>query len=224
MSFVVPDSIEPVVGWRCFDVVDGLLFSPQQRMPWPPAKKAKASCSNDHWFYEWVQRTPRQRQAMERKARKEGFDGAEGHFVRFQMRDGSIVEVPVYMPWGMKGQVPPIKFWPDEGKEWVLNVKTHGHPAPEENCSCGIHLAKDFHFALSYRGSSNAPSVIGLVKGWGKVIPAHHGYRVEFAYPANLFLWNPPEGGCDLSSYEVPLAPVIECAEYLEAIGVTWHG
>jgi hypothetical protein len=223
VTFVVPDSIEPVVGWRCFDVVDGVLFSPQQRMPWPPARKATAACSHDRWHYEWVQRTPRQRERMERKALDEGFTPEEGHFVRFQMFDGSIQEIPVYMPWGLRGRVPPVMMFPAEGKEWVLNVKTLGHPAPDQNCQCGIHLAGDLQLALQYRGHS-AGAAVGRVKGWGKVIPANRGYRVEFAYPERIYLFNKPEGQLDLTPYGVPLASVLDCEEYLDAIGVGWRG
>ena len=222
VSFVVPDSIEPVLGWRCFDIHDGVLYSPQQRMPWPPAAKATAGCTRDQWYYEWVQRTPRQRERMERKALDEGFTPAEGHYIRFQMASGDIEEVPVYMPWGMSGSVPPIRFYPAEGKEWVLSVKVVGHPAPDKGCHCGIHIARDFGHALEYRGQARN-AAIGLVKGWGEVIPGSRAFRVQYAYPTKLYLFKRPEGDLDLSAYQIELAPIIECEEYLDAIGVTWR-
>jgi hypothetical protein len=221
MSMVIPDAIEPVVGWRCFDIVDGLLVSPQQKMPWPPARKAQASCGRDHWSYEWVQRTPAQRELLEQRATEGGFTAAVGHYVKFLMPNGEVEKVTVYMPWGMKGRVPVVKHYPDKGKEWVLAVETHGHKAPNEGCSCGIHITTDLTNALGYRGQT-ANAAIGWVKGWGKVIPASRGFRVEFAYPEKLYLFNRPEGMTDLSHYGVPLASVLECEGFLDSIGVTW--
>lgn len=223
MSMVIPDAIEPVVGWRCFDIVDGLLVSPQQRMPWPPKVAAKASCGNSRWSCEWMQATPEQRVGFEREASEEGYEAATGHYVKFLMPGGAIEEVPVYMPWGMvTTRIPPIKHYPDPGKEWVLVVVQRGHPSPSEGCSCGIHLATELSNALGYRGQT-ANAAVGWVKGWGKVIPASRGFRVEFAYPAKLYLFDPPEGRLDLSHYEVPLASVLECEGFLESIGVTWR-
>jgi len=222
MAFVVPDAIEPVVGWRCFDIVDGLLVSPQQRMPWPPSAHAKAICGNERWHYEWMEATWEQIAALEEKARADGFEAATGHYVKFLMPDGDVQEVPVYMPWGFRGSVPPVTHYPEEGTAWTLTVVTHSHPAPSEGCSCGIHIAREIDLALQYQGHGKNLA-IGVVKGWGKVIPAHRGFRVEFAYPDRLYLFKPPEGDLDLSPYGVPLASVLECDEYLASIGVEWR-
>lgn len=221
MTFVVPDAIEPVVGWRSFYVEDGLLFSPQQRMPWPPGAHARASCSKAQWFYLWTQATTEERLALEEEAIEEGFTAELGQYVNYLMPDGQILQKAVYMPWGMRDAAPPIHSFPDEGKDWVLVLHKMGHEAPADTCNCGIHLARDLALALQYsnRGKN---SVFGLVKGWGKVIPGSAGFRVEFAYPEKLFLSSPPEGSLDLSAYGVPLLPVTKCDKFLESIGVTW--
>ncbi len=261
MSFSVPDAIEPVVGWRCFDVIDGLLVSPQQRMPWPPSERARASCGNARWSQTWEQQTPEQREATEMIAEAQGHTALLGQYVKYLMPDGSVEQRGVFMPWGMQGRVDPIPHYPEEGKDWVLVVSVHGHDAPEQNCSCGIHIARSIDLALQYRGNSHFPrtststgsvfatstalntgsasasitgttgiyidtrhaiTAVGLVKGWGRTIPASHGFRVEFAYPEKLFLFNPPHD--DLGAYGVPIRPVTECPEYMASIGVDWLG
>jgi hypothetical protein len=135
------------------------------------------------------------------------------------MRDGSIEEVPAYMPWGLPPGAPPVKFFPSEGREMVLQVKHHGHTAPHESCRCGIHLATDIWHALDYRGETSR-DVVGLVKGWGTVIRGSQGFRVEFAYPERLYLFGRPEGEMDLTHYGVPLASILECEEWLAEQGL----
>lgn len=222
MSMVVPDAIEPVVGWRCFNVIDGLLVSPQKNMPWPPAAKAKATCSSAHWNQEWVLATPAMRAVLEARAEQEGFTAELGQYVKYLMPSGEIEERGVYMPWGMKGRVPPVQGYPPPGKDWVLRVSSTGHSAPHSDCHCGIHIARDIGLALQYRGHAKS-TAIGVVKGWGRVIPANRGFRVEFAYPDKIFLFDPPEGNLDVSDYGVPVASVLECDEFIESIGVTWR-
>jgi hypothetical protein len=222
VSLVIPDAIEPVVGWRCFDIVDGLLVSPQQRMPWPPGRKAKATCSNERWSCEWNLRTPKERSELEAKAAAEGFEAATGHYVKFLMPDGEVEQVSVYMPWGLRGGVPPVTYYPTEGHEWVLEVAIHGHPAPHDGCSCGIHLATDISHALQYRGQTQS-AAIGICKGWGKVIKGSRAHKVEFSYPERLYLFEQPEGPLDLSPYKIPLASVLECPEYLDTLGIKWR-
>jgi hypothetical protein len=215
-NFRVPDAIGTVEGWRAFRFKDGLLYSPQQDMPWPPNAKAQAFCLNNRWTCQWALATMEQRVRMEQEALASGFTAAVGHNVQFLMPTGDIETVPVYMPYGMGNHVlPPIKFYPPPGMEWVLTVKEFGHPAPKERCNCGIHIAKNLDMALQYAPSSGR--VFGFVKGWGKVIPAHHGWRVEFAYPVELYVdgtwrsvgprvreWVPNEYP-ELEAYGVPI-------------------
>lgn len=221
MSMVIPDAIEPVVGWRCFEINDGLLISPQQRMPWPPARAARATCGNARWHQEWVEATPEELILMEAEARVDGFKAETGQYVRYLMPDGAIEQRGVYMPWGMRGSAPAVPHYPAEGKEWVLRMSVRGHPAPDEGCHCGIHLARNLGTALPYAPGDRSRGAFGLVKGWGKVIPASGGFRVEFAYPDRLYLYAEPHE--DLYAYGVPLAPVLECEEFLPQIGVTWR-
>ncbi len=217
---VIPDAIEPVVGWRCFDVIDGQLVSPQQRMHWPVGKRAEAGCGKSRWEYNWVQATTAEREEMEIRAKENGFDAATGHYVKYLMPDGSIEQVPVYMPWGMANFNKPITHYPDEGKEWVLIVHKSGHEAPHEGCHCGIHLAKDLDNALQY--GHHGQGCFARVKGWGKVVPASHGFRVEFAYPEKLFFYSVPP--TEIDEYQCEVASVLDCPEFFNSLGITWHG
>lgn len=217
---VIPDSIEPVVGWRCFDVIDGLLVSPQQRMRWQPGEKARATCSRIRPVYAWTQMTPDERKKMRGEAIDQGYVPVDGQYVKYLMPNGDIEKVDVHCPWGMADFTVPITSYPDEGMEWVLVLKSDGHDAPNESCHCGIYLAKDLDHALGY--GDHGEGCFGQVRGWGKVIPASMGYRVEFAYPQRLFFYKKPP--VEFAAYEVPMFPVLECPEFVETLGIDWHG
>ena len=58
------------------------------------------------------------------------------------------------------------------------------------------------------------PAVVGRVKMWGKVIPGEHGWRAQYAYPAELFIVKSLIGNLvnrhlplyeDLQNYGVPV-------------------
>ncbi len=215
MSVVVPDAIEPVIGWRGFDVHDGLLVSPQRKMPWRPGGKATAECGNTRWEQKWVQVVPEQRRQLELEAIESGCTAVLGQYVNYLMGDGTINEMPVYMPWGMLDYAPPITVYPEEGKEWVLWVDKRGHPSPDEQCNCGIHIAKKLTMALDY---ISRDAVFGRVQGWGKVVPASHGYRVEFAYPAELYVLEKSRHHLAVlrENYGVPIFLAEQCGEYSE--------
>lgn len=218
---VIPDSIEPVVGWRCFDLVGDRLVSPQQRMAWEPAVKAVADCRKSRWEHNWVQVTTEGRKEMEENAVKNGFTAAEGHYVKFLMPNGEIEVVPVFMPWGMQDFLQPITAYPDPGMDWVLIVHKSGHEPPNEKCHCGIHMAQDLETALAY--GSHGTGCFGKVAGWGKSIVGTTGYRVEFAYPQELYFYTKPPSW--MAAYEVPMFPVLECEEFVrDGLGITWNG
>lgn len=218
---VIPDSIEPVVGWRCFDVVDGQLVSPQQRMPWPAGVKAQATCSRARAVFAWVQMLPDEHEQMRSEAIDKGHTPADDHYVKYLMPDGTVEKVDVHCPWGMQNFTAPITHYPDEGKEWVLVMTSNGHQSPHEQCHCGIHLAKNLELALDY--GDHGQGCFGRVAGWGKSIIGSTGYRVEFAYPQELFFYKKPPA--NMGAYKVPMFPVLECREFVsESLGIDWHG
>lgn len=95
-----------------------------------------------------------------------------------------------------------------------------GHAAPATNCSCGVwavrtptHAAS----ALDIYGRSWKPlhRVLGRVSLWGTIVEHDHGWRAQFAYPAELFIPRRRLHGPDvldvgalvdaLSAYDVPI-------------------
>jgi hypothetical protein len=90
---------------------------------------------------------------------------------------------------------------------------TGRHPAPTEDCDCGIYAAPDLD-TLREHGLCLAPGglVLGEVSLWGAVVAAEDGYRGEYAYPSRLSLVErtvPERARTDtldaLAAYQVPV-------------------
>jgi hypothetical protein len=97
----------------------------------------------------------------------------------------------------------------------------HAHDAPAEGCNCGIYTVREPHtlerefFELTngHRAMDAAAVVAGQVKSWGKVVHFDRGWKSQFAYPAQLYLFGRGLGqehdaklGDELSkSYGVPV-------------------
>ena len=71
---------------------------------------------------------------------------------------------------------------------------TNAHDAPRVDCACGFYLLKpnilltrDVPWS-NFHGYIRQTPVWGLCAGWGKVIELEFGWRVEFAYPKQLFV------------------------------------
>ena len=129
-SIVVPDSIEPVIGWKnLFYKEGGLLYSPTYKMLWRPKGRAYATC----------QRADGRRSAT----------------------------------------------WPPSGRSLP-----HSVGVPDKHCTCGIYMVKDMASTFGYLagGASGYLNVISKVAGWGNVVPATAGYRVQYAYPQELLV------------------------------------
>lgn len=58
------------------------------------------------------------------------------------------------------------------------------HEAPNLDCSCGLHAARE----LEALRRTRCPAVLGRVALWGRVIEHEHGYRARFGYPQRLRL------------------------------------
>jgi hypothetical protein len=69
------------------------------------------------------------------------------------------------------------------------------HAAPHEDCSCGIHAARDPDDVRSYLRGRDEPRtvcrVLGTVLLWGSVVECEHGWRASYAYPHHLLLDDP---------------------------------
>lgn len=60
-------------------------------------------------------------------------------------------------------------------------------PAPAEDCTCGIYMVSTPSRAMDYYDITGKFALVKL-KGWGKVVPASHGARVQYSYPAEIYL------------------------------------
>lgn len=84
------------------------------------------------------------------------------------------------------------------GKHWVLKKEEIEHYAPSHECACGIHIAKDIELAAGYG------AYLGKMKGWGRVVEHVSGWRVQYAYPSELYAYTPKDA-IVLSAYGVPV-------------------
>lgn len=76
-------------------------------------------------------------------------------------------------------------------------VITNEHPAPDEECSCGIYAASTRSAARRYLGVPSSAGtglrVIGRVSLWGDVVESESGWRASVGYPSRLFVPIPAE-------------------------------
>jgi hypothetical protein len=173
---VIPDSIEPVIGWRGWALSDnGLLLSQHNHMQWTPGERAEAKCSPSlggtmPWMmpprYKWeatkgAKQTREQAQKYVEGWRKQYAGVSHAPHIP----DAPVIELPY--GWG-----------------WVCTVVESAgskpHEAPGEHCTCGIYAVSDLNSALS-------GDIIGRIALWGKVVPGTHGWRGQYAYPVELF-------------------------------------
>jgi hypothetical protein len=108
-----------------------------------------------------------------------------------------------------------------EPRRELVAACEHGHTAPDDGCSCGIHAARDPATVGRYLVGRNDPSdvhrVIGQVALWGWVCEGDAGWRASRAYPARIRVpTRRPDGtnptideiAVELAAYGVPLESV----------------
>jgi hypothetical protein len=67
------------------------------------------------------------------------------------------------------------------------------HPAPDEECECGIYAARNPgmlapYLDSAYPGRKAVERVLGRVRLWGEVIEAERGWRGQYAYPDTIYV------------------------------------
>jgi hypothetical protein len=97
---------------------------------------------------------------------------------------------------------------------WTPGLPAHAsclhdeHAAPEAECNCGFHAARDPVDAFSYLHGRDEPGTIARVLGEvllsGTIIEAERGWRAAQAYPLRLYAHD-PELELALASYGVPV-------------------
>jgi hypothetical protein len=121
-----------------------------------------------------------------------------------------------WQPYGMGALISPlyISAWPwREPFKAACFGKGH-HRAPVKSCECGIYIAKDLQKAGQY-----GCTTIGKVYGWGKVVEHRLGWRVQYAYPKEIYTIQTEEEA--FSGYGVPVYRVSE-KEMRDLAGPDW--
>jgi len=180
---LVPDSIEPIEGWKMLNLgPDGTLVSPNYDMTWYPASPVCALCKTDSYIQRWVLvdgPVP-----LETPGQAPSYVVAAGGMTFYQAPSPVTVPLPLVVP-------PP-------GKHWELHSFKNEHTAPGEGCSCGIYVARNIVTTAGYG------TVLVKVKGWGNVHEHSGGWRVEYAYPSEIYV-NTMEEALALEAYGVPI-------------------
>lgn len=198
---IVPDGITPDVGWRSWNVVNGILHSLNYDAAWPLKTALVAECSHP----------PRQKYVPKRYGRivpvghaHEGVAQAHGYSVVLQrvfaFETGGLGPLEI--------EPPPVQL--PEG--WGYELEEVPMEVPDEYCRCGIYALKDKAELLRSPYLVSGKAAIGAVSLWGKVIPADKGYRAQYAYP--LFLYTDEA----LLDYGVPTRPLSDLGEGLQSV------
>jgi hypothetical protein len=185
---VIPDAVEPYVGWRCWLIEQGQLCSLNAPYLWPLREPLVAECNH-----------PDKLQYVPRRYGRIVLKGREPEAVPFG--SGHVLQWAYFYETGdfgaMKALPAPTVLLP-EGYGYELEpVPTL---VPDPDCSCGIYALKDKQALLHSHYKSSGPA-IGAVNLWGRVIPAEHGFRAQFAYPLMIFTDH------TLADYGVPTRP-----------------
>lgn len=206
-EIVVPDAIEPIEGWKGLGVnPKRFLFSNYNGEDWVPSQPFEAICS------------------CTRHSRKY-WEPVDWHEVEPEIEEHPYANVPqvyatpsyamsaasvpiVTLSGGVVGYTGPATvhevpydppFELPSGKRWKLMHKMdppHDPPQLHEG-SCGIYIADNPGEA------SNYGIVLCKVKGWGRVVEHGKGWRVQYAYPSELYV----PRGVEIADYGVPIYP-----------------
>lgn len=162
---VIPDSIEPYVGFKYLGIdKNGRLSSPSSHHDWVPREKAICTCQTSHGRHGW--------------------QAVRGHGKPYV----EIVDVTSYgstsrmfMPMFTEPPKKPSTTLPD-GYGWSWEQKPHAD-GPDESCTCGFYVTSDEEGCASYAGSG---CVLVEVALWGTVVRGEKGARGQFAYPQRI--------------------------------------
>jgi hypothetical protein len=84
--------------------------------------------------------------------------------------------------------------WP-RGTDLVALCNLGEHVAPDVECTCGIHAAREPASLWTYLRGRDEPATVARVLGqvalWGRVIEHEHGWRAERAFPLSFVTGDP---------------------------------
>lgn len=179
---VVPDRIEPVEAFRCWNLVNGKLVSITNGEEWKPGEPLKAECRGGaelRWTF----------------AKTEGMSREQATNLVEEDRQWREQFYSQHLDRSRIPSVPATE--PPDGFGFLLEVV--GHDCPTENCACGIYAV------ATAEQIPTSGQIYGKVKLWGKVIPGERGYRAEFAYPSEFWVPSDMEPDDTLLAFDVPI-------------------
>ncbi len=164
MTPIIPDSIDPVRGWRVWT----LTVDPRPSIPESIQRSVQKA------------RTPRFFSARH-------FRSQDGTPVTWKLYS------VVFDPYGAPRQLGLWRAREAKRAQCLRNGKPCRKPLTV-NCTCGVYafrspeLIADHDWITSMPTPPDPPSVVGQVLGWGQVIEHELGWRATFAYPSALAL------------------------------------
>ena len=176
-EMVVPDTIEPVYGWKALRITkDGRLASPQQTTIWPVKQRLEATCQSNRVSYAWVAVHGEPKPSpVEVSGMVQGgavFSSATMVTVGGSTGGGTMMVTPSEKP---KTQLPVGMSW-----SW----EPQPHEIASNDCRCGIYVVNNVRSAGTYL---SADCILAEVCLWGRVVPGSEGARGQYAYPRQLF-------------------------------------
>lgn len=221
---MIPDSIEPVIGWKSWKIATrdpNLLVSRHDpHMLWEPNVPYEARCRGQiQYRYIWKQVRIEEIPDFPAKSHHAYNSWEQQHRTfAIQNRYSSInppspgdqfsslwaqqmVSAMTAMStaaFQMENVDPYPDQEPPEGMVWYLYPIQDTHETPSQKCSCGIYMADSPEEAANYG------EIIGKVAGWGITVRGTSGNRVQYAYPQEL--WARTKGEQErLSVYGIPV-------------------
>ncbi len=187
---VIPDSIEPLTGYKWLQLHDGELTSNYDRARWPVRQPMEATCIRD-WGHEWQPLPWYQQRKLIKLPNEITYHGGHplGSNTNFPSTSHPRYGIGEDVFYGTAPKKPKIKLPPS--LKWSLEVKPPPHASPGKDCTCGVYSMASRGKELDrYRASHRA--VLVKLAAWGKVIPADSGNRAEFAYPTKILDFTAP--------------------------------
>jgi hypothetical protein len=193
---IIPDSIQPYIGYKALLIENGVLKSPSYETVWPVGQRLEASCPIGG-NVEWVKREgcPSTLAAEAWKPAHRGSPHHHGRPAQLWTSSTTYVIPNIAAPFEH-----PEEHLP-EGWYWSLEVVAHAAGEPE--CTCGIYVVQDIQRTFGYMRPNGVVCQIAL---WGQTTVANRGARGQYAYPQKIYL---PEhligvGSEIAEKYEIP--------------------
>lgn len=163
-DLVVPDAIEPVIGYKALRVdPEGNFFSPRQLTEWPCGQRLEATCTALRFDWKWV------------ATKDTPHPWCNPH------QPGTVLANHwAVVPTPPDPQPQPQTVLP-AGMAWSWEAVKH--EAVQNDCGCGIYALNSPEACIGY---ATPDSVIVQVALWGRTINASQGARAQYAYPQKI--------------------------------------